>query len=430
MAVKVTRCPHCQTSFRVREEQLSSAHGKVRCGSCLQVFKAADYFQDEGISNTQTHRQDTNSQPVESTSTASTVSSKDATPSNSAPSSDDSLVIHDDMDDDFGLIHDDMDTEEDDDDLQIFDDMDSGLVEDDPNVDFNIIAPEESYRPKKKSELELDTSIFDSSQPVSFFHDFNEDPDSEENRDDEGWASALLEDDPNDNRQSFEPIAETMLTAKREKDDFSGFTDDDIEEESIDLDELIFRSDISPTKPKRPVDNVAKLQAEPLSLANSSKRNIAWGWLGGITLLLIVAAVQVFYFKFDTWSRTPEWRPFYSQVCSYLSCTLPKVQNIHSMSTQHLVVQSHPKLKGALMVDTLLYNKADHIQPFPDLLLVFRDINERIISSRSFTPKQYLSGELAGQTDMMPKSHTHIALEIVDPGAEAVSYHVDLLANH
>src|SRR5690554_7480507 len=91
------------------------------------------------------------------------------------------------------------------------------------------------------------------------------------------------------------------------------------------------------------------------------------------------------------------------------------------MSTQHLVVQTHPSLKGALMVDTLLYNKADYLQPFPDILLVFRDINERVIASRRFTPKQFLSGELAGQSDMSPQSRTHIALEIVDPGPDRKS---------
>ncbi|MEE2749124.1 MAG: MJ0042-type zinc finger domain-containing protein, partial [Pseudomonadota bacterium] len=41
---QVTRCPHCETSFRVGDEQLDAANGYVRCGSCLQVFNATDYF--------------------------------------------------------------------------------------------------------------------------------------------------------------------------------------------------------------------------------------------------------------------------------------------------------------------------------------------------------------------------------------------------
>ena len=40
----ITRCPHCQTTFRIRIEQLAKAKGAVRCGSCLQVFKAGDHL--------------------------------------------------------------------------------------------------------------------------------------------------------------------------------------------------------------------------------------------------------------------------------------------------------------------------------------------------------------------------------------------------
>lgn len=39
-----TRCPHCETAFKVTAKMLSMAHGKVRCGACLAVFQATDYL--------------------------------------------------------------------------------------------------------------------------------------------------------------------------------------------------------------------------------------------------------------------------------------------------------------------------------------------------------------------------------------------------
>lgn len=36
----VTECPACKSRFQVTEGQLKIAHGKVRCGSCLEVFSA------------------------------------------------------------------------------------------------------------------------------------------------------------------------------------------------------------------------------------------------------------------------------------------------------------------------------------------------------------------------------------------------------
>ena len=38
----VTRCPACQTAFRVKPEQLRARQGKVRCGKCQTVFNALD----------------------------------------------------------------------------------------------------------------------------------------------------------------------------------------------------------------------------------------------------------------------------------------------------------------------------------------------------------------------------------------------------
>ena len=39
-----TRCPQCETAFKVNQKMLSMAHGKVRCGACLKVFQATDYL--------------------------------------------------------------------------------------------------------------------------------------------------------------------------------------------------------------------------------------------------------------------------------------------------------------------------------------------------------------------------------------------------
>lgn len=42
-----TRCPNCQTSFRITPEQLKARVGKVRCGQCQNVFNALDSLLDE-----------------------------------------------------------------------------------------------------------------------------------------------------------------------------------------------------------------------------------------------------------------------------------------------------------------------------------------------------------------------------------------------
>lgn len=42
MALFITQCPYCMTSFRTSITQLQSADGMVRCGACLRIFAADD----------------------------------------------------------------------------------------------------------------------------------------------------------------------------------------------------------------------------------------------------------------------------------------------------------------------------------------------------------------------------------------------------
>ena len=47
----ITRCPACQTVFRLRPEQLHARGGEVRCGHCFHPFNALENtveVRDEG----------------------------------------------------------------------------------------------------------------------------------------------------------------------------------------------------------------------------------------------------------------------------------------------------------------------------------------------------------------------------------------------
>lgn len=44
MALFITQCPHCHTTFRTSVSQLQSADGMVQCGACLRIFVADDHL--------------------------------------------------------------------------------------------------------------------------------------------------------------------------------------------------------------------------------------------------------------------------------------------------------------------------------------------------------------------------------------------------
>ena len=429
MAVHVTRCPHCQTSFRVRDEHLSVAKGMVRCGSCLQVFKAAEHFIDEPSAPKAAVIK-----PVPGQTATPLKKPAPVKPVQKKPKPDD--------DDEFGLIHDDMD-----------DDPIPDKLVDDPFVDFNLRAPDSHPRPKPREEIELDESIFSLRNASSSTLEFIDDDDDEEDdrgrrkrkKDDESWADALLDDDDDGKAKAGsnglildEHSEFNFDLPPPEDDDFRGFIDDDdepVKKPRTDSMTLGGGDSILETETLEisiPAASVARLQEEPLQLEKRKQRHgppFPWGWFSASVAMLLIAGAQVLYFHFDSWAREPQWRPWYGEICKISGCSLPVIQNVNEIAANNLVVRSHPELQGALIADFLLLNKADYQQPFPDLMLVFADLNDNIVASRRFTPDQYLAGELAGQTEMPVQTPIHVALEIVDPGAEAVSWNIRPLAN-
>ncbi|WBA82992.1 DUF3426 domain-containing protein [Endozoicomonas sp. GU-1] len=130
--------------------------------------------------------------------------------------------------------------------------------------------------------------------------------------------------------------------------------------------------------------------------------------------LLVLLTLQFAWFNRNTLSLNPALRPAYTMTCNLLSCTLPPMVNLTAIRSVDLVIRSHPDQDNALQVDAVIINEARHSQPFPDLKLTFTDINGRLVANRTFTPSEYLGGELAGSDEMPKAQPIRLGLEIID----------------
>lgn len=60
----ITRCPTCNTAFRVTEAQLSARGGQVRCGACTHVFDASASLQELTPAQTQADLANPSGEPM------------------------------------------------------------------------------------------------------------------------------------------------------------------------------------------------------------------------------------------------------------------------------------------------------------------------------------------------------------------------------
>lgn len=405
----VTQCPHCQTSFRVNHSQLSMARGVVRCGSCLQVFNAAQQLLNKG---TETEQLPTTVAPLVAEPVAA---EPPAAPKAISPAHWEVAELD--------LEHLDLDEE---------------LAK----LEEREIQPSKSFGQSQKAKTSAlsarrDTSDADESQwSGSLFSES-----AAERAETSALAVKAVEDDlepaetgrtePSLSLDIDEPDDTPPLRLSKDDDDEPQLrgeplsaVDDDEDDEPL--------APASVTKDKRARsepgvrdDVLLELVDDPLHL-DWQKRRSPWGKRLLWTLLVLLAAValagQYIAYHFDELARQDQYRPLFQQLCPQIGCSVPSKVDIDRIKSSNLVVRSHPEFAGALVVDAILYNRAPFSQPYPLLELRFADLNGKMIASRRFKPGEYLSGDLTGKAEMPPQTPIHIALDILDPGPKAVNY--------
>lgn len=439
---KQTKCPHCGSTFRISDTQLAAKGGSVRCGSCLQVFRADLHLVGAAPTPAPAAPAQAPAKPKKKgtdESWALNLMGKEG----AAPSTEDWKMPADGSGtDEFGFNEDDI-------------------------SDFIAKGPTTDAPPAQGKSVLFDDELSDQLESVDSSLAPHEEHDHRlsENAD-ESWAQDILSEleteeqkeakkkysmeildgkskaapknpklaaavgmgsrpgDAPTPRQSPQPTAKAPSPA----DDFLG--------EDADVLSFLDNEDLgsAPPTPAASAANPFSLD-RPLAHVDApvilkQKRDpIRWGYLLGWTFLCLIAlamlVTQYIYFNFEQLAVHPQVRPMFEQVCAEAGCRLPDIPDPSKIKVNDLVVRKHPSVEGAMLVDAIVKNDASFPQPFPVLRLRFSNSADEVIASRLLKPSEYLQGEARLLRRIPPETPVHISLEIVDPGQNAISYGLD-----
>lgn len=171
------------------------------------------------------------------------------------------------------------------------------------------------------------------------------------------------------------------------------------------------------------LEEVDENQLETTSIKSNLSKFL---WVAVIMLLLVVLIGEFAYVKRAELAKYPSVRPVLVKMCevvgAFVSCEVPEPKDVNAIVILERNVVSHPHAKNALMITSTITSNADFVQPFPELVLTFSDINQKILAKRTFLPKEYLEKEVNISNGMQPGKAVKIRLEIVDPGEAAVNF--------
>lgn len=368
----LTRCPGCETTFRVTAEQLKARHGKVRCGACQKVFNALDTLVEAPVVVP------TPVPPAEEAATAVVTDGAssapdamnagaiDATyPDQEAPSS------ADEPPETAAAIPAEV------------------LVEAHPPLEDSTVLPAESASPP--SELGIDSEIA-AEAPATSSTETSVELSSE--------PAELASMNPTAAWTSAESV-ETAAGAPPQADPAPP---------AADLPEADRFAD---------PNLVAPLLTEP------PRRTRRWPWLLGAVMALATLALQVaMHFRTEIVVLHPETRPAFLAACDLLACQLrlPRKAALMSIETSDL----HPDADGRLTLSATLKNRAPFAQEYPALELTLTDTADRALVRRVLAPADYLSPRLLPDTGLAAGKEVPVDLSIEAPEVAAAGYRLYL----
>lgn len=447
---KQTKCPHCGSTFRISDAQLAAKGGSVRCGSCLQVFRADLHLVGAGAKTAAVAAAASPAKPKNKAgnndeSWALALIDEKAAKTAAAPAaaSEDwqipDVAAEEGGSDDFGFSEDDISSfmtsdkavapapagqgkslRFDDELSDFLDEAGDGIKTHDENPQHLNANADESWAQSILSELEHEEKKQDDKKYGMEILDGKSKAPPKNAK----MAAALglgprIADEPLARKTAAKPAPEPDLPA----DDFLG---DDADVLSfLDNDDLTGNSPAplapNPFSLDRPLAHVdapvvLKPRREPINWSGI----LSWGVLCLVAIAMFVA--QYIYFNFDHLSVQPNTRPYFEQACARFECRLPDIPDPSKVRIEELVVRKNPDVEGALVVDAILKNTARFPQPLPTLGLRFSNNANEIVASRHLKPMEYLKGEARLLRRMPPGTPIRISLDIVDPGSTAVNY--------
>jgi predicted Zn finger-like uncharacterized protein len=187
-----------------------------------------------------------------------------------------------------------------------------------------------------------------------------------------------------------------------------------------------------PRLPEKEIMDYDALEDYPVE---TKKTHNWWGtvaWTFSILTLLVLLVAQYTFFMRTDLAGYPSVRPGLEKFCALVSavaeCDIPLRRDLTQIEKLNSAVISHPDVADALLVDTMLVNKADFPQPYPYLQLTLSGIDGTVIAKRRFHPNEYLATNINIKRGMSPNKAVPITLEVAAPTADfkVQSWSIDL----
>ncbi len=446
-SILYTRCPTCSTAFKVTNEFLAIAGGKVRCGACLAIFQASDYMLE----------------PVKKAEAVEEIPSPEIVKTETSISEFLQQAVVDNQPEPGSVQRSEVKTEtelEPEPELESVEELEPNSETDpepeqessrEPDTEF-VQDPEQSKSENqplfgenfyKEADLEPESDLKDESEQaenikepqLTFEEAFDFEDELEEKKvydieKPQTNDSELEEKDPEfyesddfDKNDDLDESFEIEPSDQNHLNEENGLAFDELDSIEVDTDDFGNESELA-EQINAQIDD-AESEPDPLDefsdIVEADQSGIRSKIiLTSISLLLVVVFFQIWTNRQAiAWNDT--WGSMMKTVCNALPCKLKPKRAVNEIKLLQRQFSPHQEKEKTLDVKVLLINQAKFAQPYPVIKIIFSDKNGKEVAVKRFKPSNYLRNR--SKKEFMPSNaEVHIQFDTKTPHPDALGF--------
>ncbi len=384
-----TRCPDCDTTFRVTDEVLKKANGQVRCGRCASVFNALAELRrtPDDSSEPPTAAAEPSAPPTRRTAAAADESREETAKSAE-------LVAR-------------------------------GQQPAQP-PSASPVAPDPSGTPRDQV-VALDST--GSTKPARGEPDAQGLP-----RPESAGETIPVSGDPAADERLGALVADVVAQVERGGAALEDADTSDLPAEGAIPQErtAITAAEVDAVLTSDTTADAASNEALAASIlawpatAQRTRRSRLWG-VAAFCAMIVLGLQVMNHFRSDLVKNSAAG-PIIRNAYGLFGVAITPHWDVHQYAILDWVANAEPNLsgRGTLKITARIQNRGPLAQPHPSVQLRFKDRWEAAVGSRIFKPSEYLDRSMLQNVLMAPGTTVRAQLEVVDPGPDAYGFDLDV----
>lgn len=154
-----------------------------------------------------------------------------------------------------------------------------------------------------------------------------------------------------------------------------------------------------------------------------AKLNI-WLLLLSVFLISLAALQTVYFLRTKIAAEYTQFKPYLVQVCSYLQCKIDLPKNIDLFTIDDSGMQESEDYEKVVDFSSLLINKANYTQTYPNIELTLTDTNDQPVVRRLIKPNEYLNANTNMAAGIASREEVRVKLAINVADLSVAGYRV------